>query len=227
MYGGCFLCPLYPVLFLYITSEVKQYYEKLFLSYRPRTECIVFHNFIQIALIQYSGRTKHEWAFSETAKKFSKSPIRPAGCDLWSVWMNINRVTLQHNKEFIMFLFHLVVLYRCVIFKSVWYARMTSWECLNYKKSSQQLPSCVIAMRDSLFCKSFCHYSALSMKRRWKSIRRNRIKQDKEKKKKQGWKIALGHKKCLKLAQILQQSSGTGQVCVSVFFLFWSLYETK
>ena len=82
-------------------------------------------------------------------------------------------------------------------------------------------------MRDSLFCKCFCHYSALSKKRRWKSIRRNRIKQDKEKKKKQGWKIALGHKKCLKLAQILQQSSGTRQVCVSVFFLFWSLYETN
>ena len=27
--------------------------------------------------------------------------------------------------------------------------------CLNYKKSSQQLPSCVIATRDSLFCKMF------------------------------------------------------------------------
>ena len=33
----------------------------------------VFHNFaIQIALIQYSGRSKHAWAFSETAKKISK-----------------------------------------------------------------------------------------------------------------------------------------------------------
>ena len=27
-------------------------------------------------------------------------------CDLWSsVWMNINKITLQHNKEFIMFTF--------------------------------------------------------------------------------------------------------------------------
>ena len=45
------------------------------------------HNFeIQIALIQYSGRSKHAWALSETAKKkFPKSPIRPAGCELWSV----------------------------------------------------------------------------------------------------------------------------------------------
>ena len=33
----------------------------------------VFHNFaIQIALIQYSGRSKHAWAFSETVKKISK-----------------------------------------------------------------------------------------------------------------------------------------------------------
>ena len=57
----------------------------------------VFQNFeIQIALIQYSGRSKHAWAFGETAKNFSKSSIRPTGCELWSVWMNINRVTLQH-----------------------------------------------------------------------------------------------------------------------------------
>ena len=46
----------------------------------------VFHNFeIQIALIQYSGRSKHAWAFSETAKKISKitctdSRLRVAEC---------------------------------------------------------------------------------------------------------------------------------------------------
>ena len=34
----------------------------------------VFHNFaIQIALIQYSGRPKHTWAFSETVNKISKT----------------------------------------------------------------------------------------------------------------------------------------------------------
>ena len=32
---------------------------------------------------------------------------------------------------------------------------LTTWQCLNYKKSSQQLPSCVIATRDSMFCKMF------------------------------------------------------------------------
>ena len=33
----------------------------------------VFDNFaIQIALVQYSGQSKHAWAFSETVKKISK-----------------------------------------------------------------------------------------------------------------------------------------------------------
>ena len=49
-------------------------------------------------------------------KNFQNHLLRPAGshfwlapnlqCELWSiVWMNINRVTLQRNKEFIMFIF--------------------------------------------------------------------------------------------------------------------------
>ena len=39
----------------------------------------------------------------------------------------------------------------------------------NYKKSSQQLPSCVIAARDSLFCKMFSPlFCVLSKKRSWK-----------------------------------------------------------
>ena len=34
---------------------------------------IVFHNFaIQIAVTQYSERSKHVWTFSETVKKISK-----------------------------------------------------------------------------------------------------------------------------------------------------------
>ena len=32
---------------------------------------------------------------------------------------------------------------------------LTTLECLNYKKSSQQLPPCVIAMRDSQICEMF------------------------------------------------------------------------
>ena len=95
---------------------MKQYYEALFLSYRPRTECSFSQYSIQIALIQYSGLSKHAWAFSKTVEKFPKSPIRRRfsllQCELWSsVWMNIIRVTLQHNKELIMFF--LMVLSMC------------------------------------------------------------------------------------------------------------------
>ena len=44
-------------------------------------------------------------------KKIPKSPIPPAGFELWrQVWMKINRVTLLHNKKFILFIFYLVVL---------------------------------------------------------------------------------------------------------------------
>ena len=57
------------LLYFFTSSEVKQYHEALFLSYRPRTD----HNFaIQIVLIQHSGRSKHAWAFTETVKKISK-----------------------------------------------------------------------------------------------------------------------------------------------------------
>ena len=39
---------------------------------------VVFHNFaIQIALIQYSGRSKH--ALAKPLKKFQKSPMQRAG----------------------------------------------------------------------------------------------------------------------------------------------------
>ena len=59
--------------FLYITSEVKEYHEALFLSYRPQTISSQFHNFSrQIASIQYSEPSKHPWAFSETVQKVSK-----------------------------------------------------------------------------------------------------------------------------------------------------------
>ena len=46
---------------------------------------IFWNHTIEIALIRYSGQLKHAWAFSDTAKKFPKSPVQPAGCELWSV----------------------------------------------------------------------------------------------------------------------------------------------
>ena len=45
---------------------------------------------------------------------------------------------------------------------------LKTWECPKYKKSSQQLPSYVIAMRDSLFRKMF---SPLSRFKQEKTLR--------------------------------------------------------
>ena len=46
---------------------------RCFFYYTDLGQNAVFHDFeIQIALIQYSGRSKHAWAFSKTAKIISK-----------------------------------------------------------------------------------------------------------------------------------------------------------
>ena len=65
--------------FLYIPSELKQYtMRRCFYHTGLRQNAViftVFHNFArQIALIQYSGRSKLAWAFSESVQKFPKSP---------------------------------------------------------------------------------------------------------------------------------------------------------
>ena len=117
------------------------------LSYSPRKECISsqLHSFN----IQDDRSTRK--LLAKPLKKFPKSPIRPAGSHFqlapnlqWelSVWMSINRVTLQHNKELIMF-FYLMVLELCVIFKSVWYSRHFDYSCaqgmfMNYWKQTGQ-----------------------------------------------------------------------------------------
>ena len=92
----------------------------------------VFHNFAkQILLIKYSGRWKHTWAFSEIVKKIFKITYTASRLSLLTTakWMNNYRVTLKHNKEFIMFIFYLMVSWRCVIFKSVWCARHFEYPC--------------------------------------------------------------------------------------------------
>ena len=79
-----------------------------------------------------------------------------------------------------------------------------------------------MAMRDSPFCKMFsplfCFEQGKTLKNFSKKLYTIKLK---KKKKKQRRKVALR----TKLAQILGQSSGTRQVCISVFFLFWSLYK--
>ena len=82
----------------------------------------VFHNLtLQYKLHSFNiqdDRSMHA-LLAKRLKKIPKPPIRPAGshfrqCEmLSSVWMNINRVTLQHNKEYIMDSFYLMVLSTC------------------------------------------------------------------------------------------------------------------
>ena len=77
-------------------------------------ENAVCHNFLrQIALNQYSGPSKHAWAFSETIKKnfkitytVSRFPILTSA----KFAVTINRVTLHNHKEFIVFIFYKMVL---------------------------------------------------------------------------------------------------------------------
>ena len=70
----------------------------------------------------------------------------------------------------------------------------TTKACLTYKKSSQQLPSCVIVTRDSLFCKMFsplfCFEQEKTLKNFSKKLYTSKIK--KKKKKKQRRNIAFG-----------------------------------
>ena len=103
------------IYFLYITSEVKQYYEALYLSYRPWTECSI-SQFFKTNCTQSIFRTINPGLFnSETVQKISKitytasrfsflTSAKLAVRAVSSVWMNINRVTLQHNKEIVMFI---------------------------------------------------------------------------------------------------------------------------
>ena len=46
------------------SSEEKEYYKALFLSYRPRTKCSISQFFKSIVFIQYSGPSKHAWTFN-------------------------------------------------------------------------------------------------------------------------------------------------------------------
>ena len=71
----------------------------------------VFHNFeIQIHSFNIQDDRNTRGLFSETAKKISKITYTASRLRAVECGMNINRVALQHNKEFVMFLFYLVVL---------------------------------------------------------------------------------------------------------------------
>ena len=117
---------------------MKRYYEALFLSYRPRTtECSISQ---YCDTNCYSGRSKHAWALAVNRWKnfqnylYGQPVLTFAVLAVASVWMNINRVALQHNKESIMFIFY---------FKwfNVRHFEYSGKRCLlkDWKQSAQQL----------------------------------------------------------------------------------------
>ena len=80
----------------------------------------IFHDKVHSVNIQ----DDQSWLLAKPFKKFPKSINTACRFSLLTsakFALNINRVTLQHNKEFIKFIFR--VLKRCVILKSVLYAR--------------------------------------------------------------------------------------------------------
>ena len=76
----------------------------------------VFHNFFKPNCTQSMFRTINRGLLAKPFKKVPKSAIPSAGSHFWcelsvwsSVWMNFNRVTLQHNSEFIIIFCYLMV----------------------------------------------------------------------------------------------------------------------
>ena len=98
---------------------MKQYYEALFLSHSPRTECSI-SQFCNTKCTHSMFRTidrSKRGLLAKPLKTIPKSPIYMASrfshfcrASCGRFWMNINRVTLQHNKEFIIVIFYLMVL---------------------------------------------------------------------------------------------------------------------
>ena len=107
--SGCVQTNL--LFFLYTTSEEKEYYEALFLSYRPRTKCSISQFFKTNCIHPIFTTTepsRHAWAFSETVQKIFKITYTASRFSLLTsakFVVNIKRVTLQHYRIFIVFLF--------------------------------------------------------------------------------------------------------------------------
>ena len=99
---------------------------------------VVLNFAIQIALIYIQDDRSRRGRLAKPLKKISKITYTASRFSLFtsaklqwelSAWMKINRVTLLHSKEFFISILYLMVLERCVIFKSVWYARHFEYSC--------------------------------------------------------------------------------------------------
>ena len=108
---GAFKPTFYTFYNLCITSEVKQYYEALFLSYRPQTKCSIsqfFKTNCIHSIFTTTEPSRHAWAFSETVQKIFKITYTASRFSLLTsakFVVNIKRVTLQHYRIFIVFIF--------------------------------------------------------------------------------------------------------------------------
>ena len=90
---------------------------------------------------------------------------------------------------------------------------------LENAKSSQQLPSCLIATRDSLFCKMLSPLFSFEQENTLKNVSKKLCTSKIRKERRSETKSRLGH-----------TNPGTvkrGLLCASVFFLFWSFYKTN
>ena len=73
-----------------------------------KSGCNFSRQFFTIFQDKYSEPSKHTWAFSKTVQKISKNSYTASRFSLLTsakFSVNIKRVMLQHNKEFIAFIF--------------------------------------------------------------------------------------------------------------------------
>ena len=102
---------------------------------------------------------------------------------------------------------------------------LTIWECLNHKKIFTT--AAIVCHRQGRLA-VLQNVFAIILLSATKDVENVSKKLYTSKiKKKQRRKVALGTLKIPKLARILEKSSSTRQVCVSVVFRFWSLYKTN
>ena len=108
---GCVNQPLY---FLYITSEVKQYYDALYLSYKPRTECSI-SQFFKTNCTQSISRTINRVLLAKTLEKTFQNHLNGQPVFTFdkpsASWVGVfERILIElrlntTDKAFIMFIF--------------------------------------------------------------------------------------------------------------------------
>ena len=112
--------------------------------------------------------TLSKWVVPATQHLFSLF------CSTWHAVLNVCEIISDWGKWKLRKKFSRSYLQRRKMEKRRPKKLLTTWQCLNYKKSSQQLPTCVFATRDSLFCKMFSllfffeQVSKIKKKLRWK-----------------------------------------------------------